>query len=201
MNLRTSEKPLAGCWPTTYEIFNNFRYEFHLKNTFPITDFFFPEIGFARNSKIYGNYNPAIYEFNLEGDLPNFQYGETKWDNLEISLVSNDTSAYFLTTCGSMVSGSVLNMENIRLSWNVDRDSLNYSLLWKNKDLEDISLGDISGYASFMYRPDYQIAPHQWSFINSRSVTTHNLLPSMVNSQDVPRMNCISILRTWTWNT
>jgi len=142
---------------TEDEIFNNFRYEFNLKNTYPITDFFFPEIEFARNSKIYGNYNPVIYEFNLEGDLPSFQYGENKWDNLEISLVTNDTSAYFLTTCGSMISGSVMNMENIRLRWNVDSDSLNYSLLWKNKDLEDISLGDISGFASFMYRPTYQI--------------------------------------------
>ena len=65
---------------TDDESFNNFRYEFHLKNTYPITDFFFPEIEFARNSKIYGNYNPSIYEFNLEGDLPSFQYGENKWD-------------------------------------------------------------------------------------------------------------------------
>jgi hypothetical protein len=142
---------------TEDESFNNFRYEFHLKNTYPITDFFFPEIEFARNSKIYGNYNPAIYEFNLEGDLPSFQYGENKWDDLEISLVTNDSTAHFLTTCGSMISGSVLNMENIRLSWNVDSDSLNYSLLWKNNDQEDISLGDISGFASFHYRPSYRI--------------------------------------------
>ena len=139
------------------ESFNNFRYEFHLKNTYPITDFFFPEIEFARNSKIYGNYNPSIYEFNLEGDLPSFQYGENKWDDLEISLVTNDSIAHFLTTCESLVSGSLLNMENIRLSWNVDSDSVMYSLLWKNKNQEDISLGDLSGFASFQYRPSYQI--------------------------------------------
>jgi hypothetical protein len=139
------------------ESFNNFRYKFHLKNTYPITDFFFPEIEFARDSKIYGNYNPAIYEFNLEGDLPSFQYRENMWDNLEISLITNDSTAHFLTTCESLVSGSVLNMENIRLSGNIDSDSLNYSLLWKNKDQEDISLGDISGFASFMYRPSYKI--------------------------------------------
>jgi len=142
---------------TEDESFNNFRYKFHLKNTYPITDFFFPEIEFARDSKIYGNYNPAIYEFNLEGDLPSFQYRENMWDNLEISLVTNDSTAHFLTTCESLVSGSVLNMENIRLSGNIDSDSLNYSLLWKNKDQEDISLGDISGFASFMYRPSYKI--------------------------------------------
>ena len=139
------------------ESFNNFRYEFHLKNTYPITDFFFPEIGFARNSKIYGNYNPSTYEFNLEGDLSSFQYGENTWDNLDISLVSNDSTARFLATCESLVSGSVLNMENIKLSWNVDSDSVKYSLLWKNKNQEDISLGDISGFASFQYRPTYNI--------------------------------------------
>ncbi len=142
---------------TEDESLNNFRYEFNLKNTYPITDFFFPEIEFARNSKIYGNYNPSVYEFNLESELPNFKYRENTWDNLEISLVTNDSSAYFLTTCGSMVSGSVINMENIRLGWNVDNDSLKYSLLWKNSDEEDISMGDLSGFASFLYRPTYQI--------------------------------------------
>lgn len=136
---------------------NNFRYEFHLKNTCPITDFFFPQIEFARNSKIYGNYNPAIYEFNLEGDLPSFQFKENKWDDLDISLVTNDSTAHFLTTCGSMVSGSVINMENIRFKWDVDKDSLNYSLLWENNDQEDISRGGISGFASFLYRPSYKI--------------------------------------------
>ncbi|KPL16024.1 MAG: hypothetical protein AMS26_06150 [Bacteroides sp. SM23_62] len=139
------------------ESFNNFRYEFHLKNTYPITDFFSPEIEFARNSKIYGNYNPAIYEFNLEGDLPSFRYNENTWDNLEISLVTNDSTAHFRTTCGSMVSGSVINMENIRFHWDIDNDSLIYSLLWDNKYPEDISKGDISGFASFLYRPSYKI--------------------------------------------
>ncbi|MCK5465449.1 MAG: translocation/assembly module TamB [Bacteroidales bacterium] len=142
---------------TEDESFNNFRYEFHLKNTYPITDFFFPEIEFARNSKIYGNYFPSSYEFNLEGDLPSFQYEDTKWDNLDISFVTNDTLAHFLITCGSMVSGSVINMENISLDWKLDNDSLYYNLLWRNKDPEDISMGNISGFASFMYRPSYKI--------------------------------------------
>ncbi len=142
---------------TDDESLNNFRYEFHLKNTHPITDFFFPEIEFARDSKIYGNYNPSIYEFNLEGDLPSFQYRDNKWDDLKISLLTNDSTAQFLTTCESLVSGSLLNMENIRLGWYVDNDSLKYSLLWKNDNTEDISLGDLSGFASFQYRPSYQI--------------------------------------------
>lgn len=139
------------------ESFNNFHYEFHLKNTFPITDFFYPEIEFARDSKIYGNYNPSIYEFNMEGDLPSFEYGENKWEDLKISLVTNDSTAWFLAKCESLVSGSVLNMENIKLSWNVDNDSLKYSLLWKNDNTEDISLGDISGFAAFQYRPSNHI--------------------------------------------
>ena len=142
---------------TEDESLNDFRYEFHLKNTFPITDFFIPEIEFARNSMIYGNYNPSIHEFNLEGDLPSFQYRDSKWDNLDISVVTNDSTARFLTTCGSLVSGSVINMENISFGWMIDSDSLKYSLKWKNWDEEDISLGDLSGFATFLYRPEYKI--------------------------------------------
>ncbi len=145
--------------------FNNFRYEFHLKNTFPITDFFFPEIVFARDSKITGNYDPAIYELNMEGDLPSFQYGENTWEDLKISLVSNDTTAHFLTTCGSLISASVVSMENIRLNWDVIKDSLNYSLTWNSYNPEDIYMGSLSGYAAFMYRPNYQI-PRIDMFVN-----------------------------------
>ena len=137
--------------------YNNFRYEFDLKNTYPITDFFYPEIEFARNSKIYGHYNPSMYEFSMEGDLPSFRYGENNWENLSINCVSNDSAAYFQTTCRSMVSGAVIDMRNISLNWNIISDSLNYSLEWDNKDPKDISTGDISGSASFLYRPSRRI--------------------------------------------
>ena len=95
--------------------------------------------------------------------------------------------------------------------------------------MEDISMGDISGFASFQYRPAYHIPridihfnPGKifirdtiWDLDQSgitidtssvefhklRSATTHSLLPSMVHFQDNLRMNCILILRTWIWNT
>ncbi|MFC2112299.1 hypothetical protein ACFLTA_03445, partial [Bacteroidota bacterium] len=134
------------------ESLNNFRYSFNFKNTFPITDFFYPDIEIARNSLISGNYHPAVKEFNLTGDFPSLRWNNNYFEDLLLNLTSDSTIAELTTTSRSVESGSKMNMEELILKAQARKDEFEYTVDWHNSNPDRLYTGSISGQAEFEYR-------------------------------------------------
>ena len=138
--------------------YNNFQFRFDFKNTFPITDFFFPELELARNSMLSGNYNPSIYELNFLLMAPEFRYRNNTMDSLNLSFISNDSIARFITSCNIFESGTLIKMEQLNFQGIAQNDSFNYDVKWFNISQKNISHGELSGLAAFTFRP-HKIIP------------------------------------------
>lgn len=128
---------------------NRFHFRFDFKNTFPITDFFMPDLELARNSILTGNYNPAEYELNFSGQFPQLKYRDNNLEDLNIELVSDKTAAEFQAGCSCLGTGGLISMENFEVRSILQNDSIFGSINWNN-DLSGIrSMGDLGGLVSF----------------------------------------------------
>ncbi|HEC44324.1 MAG TPA: hypothetical protein ENI20_15990 [Bacteroides sp.] len=132
--------------------YNDFRYSFHFKNTFPITDFFYPDVEIAKNSIVHGTYNPSIREFNLTGEFPGLQWESNNFEELRVKLSSDSIMAELEITSASVEAGSKLKMENLLLTASAFNDEFIYSIDWHNKNPDNLYMGTISGEAEFEYR-------------------------------------------------
>jgi hypothetical protein len=136
---------------------NNFDFSFNFKNTFPITDFFFPDLEVGKNSLLTGNYNPSISELNFSLLAPELRFRDNGMKILDLSLISNDTIAQIITSCDILESGSLINIEQLRFMGVAQNDSLNYQLNWLNPGQEYISSGELAGKADFIFLPQKAI--------------------------------------------
>jgi hypothetical protein len=136
---------------------NNFRFSFDFKNTFPITDFFFPELELARNSSLTGNYNPSRYELNFTGRFPEFRFHDNTFTGLELKLRSNDSIAQISTTSDIFESVSLISMEQLDFQGVAQNDSFSYRINWQNAGLEELSKGNLGGLATFEFQVDQSI--------------------------------------------
>jgi len=131
---------------------NNFSFAFHFKNTFPITDFFYPLIEIERNSEVSGHYYPAEYEFTVSANFPRFKWQNYGFDNLELEFSSDSLSAELETRSGGFQSGSQIYLEDLLLQAEAAKDEFHYSLDWDNHDNKDLYKGSVQGQAAFEYR-------------------------------------------------
>jgi hypothetical protein len=136
---------------------NNFRYSVNFKNTFPITDFFYPDVEIARNSTISGNYYPAGNELSLVADFPGLRWKNSEFEGLELNLESSDSMAQVETNCRLAVQGERIHLENLSLDAWAMRDKFGYSVNWDNKNPYQVTLGTISGQAAFQFRENNTI--------------------------------------------
>ncbi|MFC2116777.1 translocation/assembly module TamB domain-containing protein, partial [Bacteroidota bacterium] len=137
---------------------NNFTYSFHFKNTFPITNFFYPDVEIARNSMISGNYFPAQHEFILAGDFPDLRWKNISYVGLKLNLVSEDSIARIQTSSEVFNAGSRIHMENLRTEASAFRDEFLYRVDWNNHNPDELYRGEISGQAALLYS-QLQILP------------------------------------------
>jgi len=131
---------------------NNFRFSFHFKNTFPITDFFFPDIEIARDSRISGNYHPAVHELSLTGNFPSLRWKNNSYEELRLNLASDSTVAKLETTSSKLEAGSRINMENLLFNARTFNDEFSYSISWNNHNQAQLYRGEVSGDAAFEFR-------------------------------------------------
>jgi len=79
----------------------------NLKNTFPVTDFFFPDVEIERNSRVSGYYYPAEHQFNLLADFPGLRWKELKYHDLNLSLESDDSLAKVLEETDAVLEETI----------------------------------------------------------------------------------------------
>jgi hypothetical protein len=129
---------------TAFHDLNQFHFNLYFKNTFPITDFFFPEINIARDSKIYGEYNPGLYSLSLVGEFPELAYKNKRCDQLDLSVVSNDSLTQFQANAASLESGDNLRLMNLGILSTGFKDHMEIGIHWDDRK-KVLSKGDING--------------------------------------------------------
>jgi len=144
---------------TSFTDYNRFNFNIAFKNTFPITDFFLPDILIARNSKLSGEYDPANYIVNVDGEFPELIYKNNRWDQLNLSILSNDSLAHFKATAAEMKMGKNLHLMNLGINSEGRNDEMNFGIGWSDKN-QVLSTGDIKGHVSMKARDEQRPVIH-----------------------------------------
>ncbi len=161
---------------------NNFDFTFHFKNTFPITDFFYPEVEIERNSVVEGNYYPAEYELNVSADFPKLRWKDYSFKDLEFDFTSDSLTAELNTSSSYFQSGSRIKMEDFLLHASALNDEFHYSMNWDNHRINDLYRGSLSGLAEFEYRKR-NIFPKIDIWFNEGEVVMHDTIWHIARSQ------------------
>ncbi len=162
---------------------NDFDFSIHFKNTQPITDFFFPELGLSKNSMLSGNYNPSGYKVQCTGHFPGLRFRDSRMEDLEVNLVSNDSLAEFSSDCGMLEYGGLIHLDHLNLGIKAEKDSIFYNANWKDTGHKEINRGNLAGLASFAFRPDNVIPRIRLEMEPGQIVvrdTVWNIYPALV---------------------
>jgi hypothetical protein len=111
---------------------NDFNFSFNFKNTFPITDFFFPDVEIAKNSKLVGTYSPGKKFVDITGNFPYLRYKNYKWNEFLIFLNSNDSIIDFESNTANMEFGEKINLENFGIRAQAKNNEADFAILWNN---------------------------------------------------------------------
>jgi hypothetical protein len=125
---------------------NDFTFNIHFKNTFPITDFFFPDIEIARNSKFYGSYCPDKNLADLTGNFPYFRYKNYKWNEFLFYINSNDSALDVETNTAFLELGEKMNLEHFGMQAHGSENNIDYKIIWNNWGPK-LYKGNISGHS------------------------------------------------------
>jgi hypothetical protein len=136
---------------------NNFKFAFHFKNTFPITDFFYPEVEIARNSEVTGHYYPGIYAFNLTGIFDHLRWKANKFQDLVLEFRSDSVMAGLETITSRITTNSPVNLENFHLRAQAEQDEFFYRVEWDNRRDAELYKGSLGGKAGFELRQEKQL--------------------------------------------
>lgn len=142
---------------------NDFRFSIYFKNTFPITDFFFPEIEIARNSKLYGTFSPLINHTHITGNFPFFRYKTTRWNELLFFINSNDSDIEIESNTALIAIGEKMKLENFGIRASGKEDRIDYAILWNNWGTQ-LYKGNISGHSSLRSREDNKFPQIELAF-------------------------------------
>jgi hypothetical protein len=132
---------------------NDFQFNIHFKNTFPITDFFFPDIEIARNSRLYGTYSPGKNYADITGNFPFFKYKDYQWNEFLIYFNSNDSVINIETNTAFMELGEKMNLENFGVQVHGKEDQIDFAVIWNNWGTK-LYKGNISGQSILRFRED-----------------------------------------------
>lgn len=135
---------------------NDFHFSFNFKNTFPITDFFFPDVEIARNSKLHGTYSPGKNYVDITGSFPYLRYKNYKWNEFLIFLNSNDSIIDFESNTANMEFGEKINLENFGIRAQGKNNEADFAILWNNWGTK-LYKGNISGHTYLRSRENSRI--------------------------------------------
>jgi len=136
--------------------YNNFKFNIHFKNTFPITDYFYPDIEIAKNSNLYGIYNPAGHFTDITGNFPWLRFKNYEWNEFIFHINSNDSAMNLGANTSFMKLGRKMNLEHFNILVNGANNNIGYAIKWNNRG-EKLYKGNISGNTLLKARNDKKI--------------------------------------------
>jgi len=128
---------------------NRFSYKVTFKDTYPVTEFFLPQLEIDRNALINGTFDPSTLVATLSGHFPGIRYHQNLWTDLNINLFTNDTLVRLVATSNDFITGKQLNLQKINLAALAANDSLRFDINWNNRG-EKTNTGSISGLAKYI---------------------------------------------------
>lgn len=130
---------------------NNFSYQARFKDTYPITEFFYPELEIAPDARVNGLYAPSRMTASLTGHFPGIRYRENYWNDLNFNLLTNDSIIELNSTSGDFITGNKLTLQQIKLTARAEDDSMRFNLDWNNRSSK-INKGILAGSVSYVAR-------------------------------------------------
>ncbi len=159
-------------------IFQNFNYQIYIKNAEPITDLFLTGFKIANNSSFSGFYNSEQESFELIGQANEIGIYGNKLKNISIKSIGNKSILDLTIKANSFQLNDSLSIENLNISADTKKDSLNFSLTWDdNKKIKNKA--DIKGYVSFKTLSNFnlKLLPSEIYFSDSLwSISEDNLI-------------------------
>lgn len=136
--------------------YNDFKFSVHFKNTFPITDYFYPDLEIARNSLLYGTYRPDKNFADITGNFPFLRFKNYEWNEFLIYLNSNDSVMEIEANTSFMELGRKMDLEHFGMRVKGSNDSIDYAVHWNNWG-EKLYKGNLAGYTFLKSRDNKKI--------------------------------------------
>jgi len=146
--------------------YNAFRFNIHFKNTFPITNYFYPDIEIAKNSHLYGAYHPDINFADITGKFPWLRFKNYEWNEFLFYLNSNDSAMKIEANTAFMELGRKMDLEHFSIQATGSNDTLDYAIKWNNWG-EKLYKGSLAGRTFLKARDEKNIPLVEMVFIPS----------------------------------
>ena len=175
---------------TTFYGLNQFNFNIHFKNTFPITDFFLPEIQIARDSRVSGEYNPGDYRLKILCDFPELAYKNNQWSELSLSLLSNDSATRLDFYTNTFNLGDKITFNQLGVESESSENKTRLDIKWNDPKMKQFS-GMISGEVYLAAREDQRPVLH-WNML-PRTVVIRDTVWNIQSSNGIVDSSSILI--------
>ncbi|KPK87185.1 MAG: hypothetical protein AMS27_03225 [Bacteroides sp. SM23_62_1] len=148
---------------------NDFQFSIHFKNTFPITDYFYPDLEIARNSRLYGTYRPDKNFADITGNFSYLRFKNYEWNEFLFYLNSDDSIMAIEANTSFMELGRKMDLEHFGVKVQGTNDSIDYVIHWNNWG-EKLYKGNLSGHTYLKGRETVKVPLIEMVFFPSSIV-------------------------------
>lgn len=133
------------------------RYNFRVKNSMPLTDFFAPAFSISDDFFLSGNFLYSDYYFTAEGASQYVYVNDMFFENWSLNIKPENNSLIFNTGATHFSMSDDLLIDNLSLNSQSQNDSVLFALEWLNNVRHVRNSGDIKGYLSFETSPEVEL--------------------------------------------
>ncbi|MBN2480901.1 MAG: translocation/assembly module TamB [Bacteroidales bacterium] len=124
---------------------NRFNLTANIKNMQPIFDMFLPDFQLAEQTSVECTYTPGNQNLRLFFQTPEFGFKNIAWNDLNISVISDDNIIDIEAGGSSLMLGEQISLENFTIHSGAGSDTLNLEARWNNwRDL--LYRGNVKGF-------------------------------------------------------
>jgi hypothetical protein len=131
---------------------NNFKFSLHLKETAGFTEFFFPPLSLATDTRIEGAYDPSTFLSRITGHSKEIRFNDHRFINMVLDARSNESLFSISSGADYLFIGNRFHLENINLVSNIQNDSVILETGWDNRNTKKYK-GNLYASVSFEEKP------------------------------------------------
>ncbi len=127
----------------------NFDFDITFYNATPLLKYFNKNISLSTDTELRGDFDSDKNALNLFFHSDLFSYGKIRFNNIESQASTGAHNIRFTTRCDAIALTDSIGMEDIRLSADINNDSINFGLNWNNHKEPYSNSADFAGYFTF----------------------------------------------------
>ncbi len=135
--------------------------EIKLKNTYPLSEIFLPELSVSPNSFIYGYYNSEYDSLMVRSVADSLIFQGMKFKDFQFESRSQPNKITLNTGTEKLVLKEAtekdtieLGIDNALISANIGQNRILYNIKWNDDEKENHNIGDIKGFVSMKDYPE-----------------------------------------------